>query len=223
VRLLVTLIAPTLLVAFGLHVLRDVRWTFLLYVFGGCALVPWAVLGVRPLSRAGGLPLRAPGERVFAPTGLPLAFVLFGPVFLGIYALLRAQITAPEPYVDVLHALGWRDEHTTLYLVLFAIFVPLLEEWWWRAQALPRCVRAWGTRTGLLASAGGFALYHVFVLLVLYEPALALLRMSGIVIGGVVFTEIARRRGSWAWSLTAHFAADLVLVTAFLWWVRPAG
>lgn len=221
-RLIAALLAPTFLVAVGLHVLEDVRWTLVLYVLGGCALVPWLSLGVRPLSRAGGLPWRAPGERLLAPTALPLAFVLFGPVFLALYALLRASITAPEPYVEVLHALGWRDEHQTSYLVLFVLLVPLFEEWWWRAQALPRCVRAWGEKRGLLASAGGFALYHVVVLLVLYDPWLALLRFAGILLGGVAFTAIAQRRGSWAWSWAAHFAADLVLVTAFLLWVRPA-
>ena len=221
-RLLLALLAPTALVAVGLHVLADVRWTFLLYVFGGCALVPWLLLGVRPLSSKGALPLRTAGESLWAPRALPFALLLFGPVFFASYAGLRTRITAPEPYLDVLHSMGWRDEHQLLYLVLFVLLVPLFEEWWWRAQALPRCVRAWGVRRGIVASAGGFALYHVVVLLVLYEPALAFLRWAGILIGGIAFTAIAQRRGSWAWSWAAHFAADLVLVIAFLLWVRPS-
>lgn len=221
-RLLLTLIAPTLLVILGLHGLADVRWTFLLYVFGGCAVVPWLVLGIRPLSSRGGLPLRAPGEHLWALGGLPLALFLFGPLFLALYAFLRSRITAPEPYLEVLRRMGWVDAHSMAYLVLFVLLVPLFEEWWWRAQALPRCERAWGERRGLMICAAGFALYHVVVLFVLYEPELALLRWGGIFVGGLVFTAIAQRRRSWAWSWAAHFAADLVLVTAFLLWVRPA-
>lgn len=222
VRLLLTLIAPTLLVTLGLHVFADVRWAFLLYVLGGCAVVPWLVLGTRPLSSRGGLPLVVPGERLWAPSALPLALLLFGPVFFALYAFLRTKITAPEPYLEVLTELGWIDAHTTVHLVLFVLMVPLFEEWWWRAQALPRCERAWGERRGLILCAGGFALYHIVVLLVLYDPWLALLRWFGIFVGGLVFTAIAQRRRSWAWSWAAHFAADLVLVTAFLLWVRPA-
>lgn len=222
-RLALALLAPTALVGIGLHGLGDARLTFLLYIFGGCAVVPWLLLGIRPLSTQGALPLRAPRERLWSLSGLPLALVLFGPVFFVLYALMRGQITAPEPYLEVLYGLGWRDEHRLLYLLLFVTLVPLFEEWWWRAQALPRCVRAWGVRRGLAASAGGFTLYHLLVLLVLYEPLLAMVRLCGIFAGSVAFTAVAYRRGSWAWPLAAHFAADLVLVIAFLRWVQPSG
>ena len=92
-RLALALLAPTALVGIGLHGLGDARLTFLLYIFGGCAVVPWLLLGIRPLSTQGALPLRAPRERLWSLSGLPLALVLFGPVFFVLYALMRGQIS----------------------------------------------------------------------------------------------------------------------------------
>lgn len=220
-RLLVAAVAPVGLVAFGFHGLHDLRWTFLLYVFGGCALVPALLFGIVPLRNRGGLPWRAPNEDLSRWTGAPLALVLFGPVFLGAYALLRTVITAPEPYLENLSVYGWNEAHTGLYLVLFLALVPLFEEWWWRGQFLPRAERAFGRAHGWWLSGLGFALYHIVVLLVLYEPALAVVRFSGIVGAGLVWAWIARVRRSWAWVFLAHFAADAVIVVAFLLWVRP--
>ena len=220
-RLLLAAVAPIALVAFGFHVVGDLRWAFLLYVFGGCALVPALLFGIVPFTSRGGLPFRAPGESLTAWTSAPLAVLLFGPAFLGAYALLRTVITAPEPYVENLAAYGWDERFTNLYLVLFLALVPLFEEWWWRGQFLPRAERAFGAAHGWWLSGVGFALYHIVVLLVLYETSLAFVRFGGIVGAGLVWAAIARRQRSWAWVFVAHFAADAVIVLAFLLWVRP--
>lgn len=221
IRLLVAAVAPIALVAFGFHVVGDLRWAFLLYVFGGCALVPALLFGIVPLSSRGGLPLRAAGERLGRWNGVPLALLLFGPAFLGAYGLLRAVLTAPEPYVENLVAYGWDERFTNLYLILFVAFVPLFEEWWWRGQFLPRAERAFGRAQGWWLSGIGFALYHIVVLLVLYETGLAFVRFAGIVGAGLTWAYLAKRRRSWAWVYAAHFAADAAIVTAFLLWVRP--
>lgn len=216
-NLLATLIAPTLLVSVGLVWLHDVRWAFFLYVFGACGAVPWLLLRATPLRQGIGLPFRRPGLRA------AIAFLLFGPGFLGLYSLFRAQLTAPEPYLESLVRLGWPTQHSTLALVLFATLVPLFEEWWWRGQALPRCVARFGTRAGVLVAASGFASYHLVVLWQLYTPGLALLRFTGIFLGGLMWTVWAHRRGSWEETWAAHFGADLALVAAFVLWVLPSG
>ena len=184
VRLIVGALAPIALVAFGFHGVGDLRVAFLAYIFGGCALVPALLFRIRPLASAGGLPFVAPGEGLGRWTGLPLALGLFGPAFFGAYYLLRKALTAPEPYVERLVAYGWDERFTPLYLVIFLLFVPLFEEWWWRGQFLPRAEAAFGRAHGWWLSGVGFALYHIVVLLVLYDPGLAFLRFSGIAGGG---------------------------------------
>ena len=220
-RLWICLVAPTLLVAWAMFGLRDLRWAFLLYVFGACGLVPWLVLGARPFSAgADGLPWARPDQRRGLTGWALFALLLFGPGFLALYALIRQSITAPEPYMQALVDLGWNPEFQTLYLLMFVAFVPLFEEWWWRGQALPRCEQAFGCRAGVVIAALGFASYHLVVLWALYDPALAFLRWTGITIGGLVWTFIAHRQRSWHWTWVAHFAADAAIVVAFLLWIQ---
>lgn len=216
-RLIAAFVLPTLLVLVGLHALQDIRWTFLLYVFGGCVLGPWLVVGARPFASSGGLPFRAPGA---TRRGLWLA-LLFGPGFLGVYWLLFPWLADASFYLDALQARGFEREQLGLYALLFLLLIPWVEEWWWRGQALPRAREQFGPRAGLLLAAAGFGLYHYFVLATLYPWPLALLRGSGILAAGVVWCLLAARYRSWQPTWWAHLAADAAVVAAFRWLVLP--
>jgi len=216
-RLLLAMVAPLVLVAVAMGPVADLRIAFIAYVFGGCLLVPWLLVGARPGGR-GGLPFRDQGEHPAAPL---LAILLFGPCFLLAYWLLRQVITAPEPYFESLHALGWQDADRSFYFASFLVCVPLAEEWWWRGQALPRAEQLFGPRLGVFLVAIGFASYHAPVLLRLYPAGPALIRLAGIVVAGYAWTWIAARRRSWGWVWWAHFTADAVVVLAFILWIAP--
>ena len=66
-RLILALLLPSVLVAWAMLVVKDVRVAFLVYTLGGCALIPWLLLGALPLRGGRGLPFlpaiapRAPG------------------------------------------------------------------------------------------------------------------------------------------------------------------
>jgi membrane protease YdiL (CAAX protease family) len=216
-RLIAAMVAPTLLVAGAMFGLDDLRAAFMGYVVGGCLLVPWLLLGARP-GAPGGLPFRAAGEHAASPL---VALFVFGPLFLLVYWFLRQFITAPEPYLEALHTLGWNDDHRYLYFTTFVATVPLAEEWWWRGQALPRAERLFGKPAGRLLVALGFAAYHAPVLLRLYPVGPASIRFAGIVVAGIFWTWFAARRRSWGWVWWAHLAADAVIVVAFILWVQP--
>ena len=216
-RLLIAMVVPTILVALAMFPIGDLRLAFVAYVTGGCLLFPWLLVGARPGS-AQGLPFRAATEHRASPL---LALLIFGPCFLFAYWLLRKVVTAPEPYLDALHSLGWDDDSRYLYFAVFLVSVPLAEEWWWRGQALPRAERLFGSGAGRVLVAIGFASYHLPVLLRLYPTGPAMIRFAGIVLAGFMWTWIAAKRRSWGWVWWAHFAADAVIVVAFILWVQP--
>ena len=56
-------------------------------------------------------------------------------------------------YWEQLRMLHWNQDHFPWYAAFFVLLVPLMEEWWWRGQALPRCVARFGTRTGVALTA----------------------------------------------------------------------
>jgi membrane protease YdiL (CAAX protease family) len=201
-------------------VLRDVRWAFLLYVVGGCILGPWLLVGASPLRKGRGLPWN---EGTSGWGAAAIAFLIFGPVFLGIYAWLQPHLGRPDMYLARLHELGWRDAHQDAYAVLFVLLIPWAEERWWRGEALPRLVQRYGPRRGVGLTAFGFAAYHWITLSSLYDPTPAILRWISIALVGWLWTWIAFRRGSWRVPYFAHLAADLGVVTAFFIFVRPTG
>lgn len=213
-KLLLSLALPTALVGFGMLIVRDVRVTFALYLLIGCGLSPWLLLGARPFRTGNGLPWSASGS-----TGLDrqrlAAWLAFGPLFLAGYALLRRYIGDPERYLAHLRELGWRDEYELVYALLFVALIPLAEEWWWRGQALPRCVARYGRWPGLLLAASAYAGYHVFTLAALYDTPSTAIRLSGILLAGLVWSVMALRRAEWGLTYFAHLGADMAIAVAF--------
>ena len=218
-KLSLALVLPSAAVGAGLFGARDVRFAFALYLIVGCGLGPWLLLGARPLSTGIGLPwsietFRRLGWHRFA------AWLAFGPVFFVAYARLRHYVGDPEQYLSRLGGLGWRPEHEVLYALLFVTLIPLAEEWWWRGQALPRCVRRFGRWRGILLAASSYAGYHAFTLAALYDGRSTSIRLAAILAAGVVWSVLALRRGEWGITYFAHLGADMAIVAAFFLYVR---
>lgn len=216
--MLLTLALPSVLVAFGMFGARDVRVAFTLYVTIGCGLAPWLLLGARPLTTGAGLPWSTSSRGALNRHRLA-AWLVFGPLFFAAYALLRRYIGDPERYMAQLRALGWRDEHGLLYALLFVMLIPIAEEWWWRGQALPRCMERFGRGRGILLAAVAFAAYHVFTLAALYDGRSTVIRVSGIFLAGIIWSLIALRRGEWGVTYFAHLGATMAIVVAFFLYV----
>jgi hypothetical protein len=208
------LILPAVWVAVGLHLLRDVRITVLLYVAGGCLLTPRLLLNQRPWDGRG-LPFadRSRGLRAWL---LAQAFVC-GPLFVLAYWLLRPLVGDPGQIVAALSELGWQHDQRVLYAAVFVLLVPLAEEWWWRGRALPLCEVQFGAQRGRWINALSFSLYHLLVLWMWYPPAGIALRM--LVIGGAgrFWAELAGRRKSWGLAYAGHLAADVGIAAVYLW------
>ncbi len=90
--LLLTLLAPSLLGALGIHLMHSLPATFWLYLLAGCLLVPATLLRVRPLrSGPDGLPWQ-PRVRPRWRRGWLWLSLVFGPVFLVIYLRIGIPI-----------------------------------------------------------------------------------------------------------------------------------
>lgn len=221
-RLLLAVVQPSLLVGWGMWGAADVRVAFLLYVFVACGLLPWLLVGARPLRAGRGLPFRPADAGASWGRMAALHFLVFGPGMVGAFAWLRPWMGAPEHYREQLAVLHWNPDLFPLYGFLFVLLVPLMEEWWWRGQALPRCVDRFGPRVGIVITAVGFAFYHAFVLLRLYDPLAVALRMTSIVGAGFFWTILAHRQRGWGLAYVGHLAADVAIVVIFLLFFRNA-
>jgi membrane protease YdiL (CAAX protease family) len=219
--LLLALLAPTLLGALGIHLLHSLSATFWLYLLAGCLLIPATLLRVWPLrSGPGGLPWQPRGRPRWRRAWLWLT-LSFGPVFLVIYLAVRPALGSIDAYRDRVAGLGLDLDQPLLAAVAFVILNPLLEEWWWRGQATPRCVAAFGPRAGLALATFGFGLYHVVLLSGLFPLPVAVLRSLLIAAAGWLWSTIALQQQSWRDVYLAHLAADIAMVVLFALLVLP--
>jgi len=220
--LLLTLLAPSLLGVVGVHLLHSLPATFWLYLLAGCLLIPAALLRIRPLrSGPAGLSWQPRSQPRWRRAWLWLTLI-FGPVFLVIYLAVRPALGSIEAYRDRVASLGLDlDQPLLLAALAFVILNPLLEEWWWRGQATPRCVAAFGPRGGIAVATAGFGLYHVVLLSGLFSLPVAVLRSLFIAAAGWLWSAIALQQRSWRDVYLAHLAADVAMVVLFALVVLP--
>src|SRR6056297_1037711 len=204
VRLLLLLLAPSLLGVLGIAGLESLAATFWLYLLGGCLLLPALALRAWPWRAGeGGLPWRPATTPRWRRAWLWLSLV-FGPVFLGGYLVARPYLGSVTAYRERVAALGIDLGDPLAAAVIFLLLNPLLEEWWWRAQATPRCVAAFGKRGGLALATAGFGLYHVVLLSGLFPLPVALIRSLLIAGAGLLWSLIALEQRSWRDVYLAH-------------------
>ena len=218
-RLLLALALPTALGWLGAHVLDSLPATFWLYLLGGCAVLPAMLVGARP-GRPGGLPWSPAPDARWRRLWLPLS-VVFGPLFLGVYAVLRPALGDVSAYRLRVEALGISLDEPLVAGLLFLALNPLLEEWWWRAQATPRCVAAFGPGRGLLLATAGFGVYHVALLGALFPWPVAILRAALISLAGLLWSWLALQQRSWRDVYLAHLIADIAMAILFAVMILP--
>ncbi|MEZ4386285.1 MAG: CPBP family intramembrane glutamic endopeptidase [Candidatus Krumholzibacteriia bacterium] len=222
-RLLLAIALPTMLTAAVLATSGHLPTTFWVYLGGGCVLAPWLLLGARPLTGgADGLAFGPRGTRRWRRAWLWLP-LLFGPALLAGHLAVRPYLGSVPAYRERVAALGVDLELPLMAGVVFLILNPLVEEWWWRGQATPRCCAAFGRRAGLALATLGFGIYHLVLLAWLFPLPIAALRAVLIAAAGLVWSAVAMHQGGWRDTYLAHLAADLAMVVLFALVVLPAG
>ena len=202
--------------AFGLH---SLPLTFLLYGAGCCVLAPWLLLGARPFGARGGLPFAPVARRGWRAEAL--LGLAFGPAFLAAYLAARPWLGAITDYRSRVAALGVDLHDPALVLAAFVALNPLLEEWWWRGHATPRCVETFGRRRGLALVTAAFAAYHLVLLGALFPWSVLLVRVGLIAAASLLWSHLALSRGGWRAPYVAHLAADAAMAVLFVRVVLP--
>lgn len=154
-------------------------------------------------------------KRLFLPTrqGLLRAFGLGAGVYaiiMGAYFLLRSFVDF-SPILDNLP-----DGVTKATFPLVALYISfvnsLLEEFFFRGFAYLTLVKRWSGAS--LFSAVAFALYHTAMMLGWFPPAIFLLALAGLTVGGLLFNWLNKHDGSiytsWLVHMFANFATNTV-------------
>lgn len=178
--------------------------------------------------------------KIFFFLGLPIFFLrkemtskLFGlkketlprllALGLGIYGFIMAAYFILGPYFDFSAVVSGLEEQLGVNasnFIFVAIYISiansLLEEYFFRGVAFIELKSLTSRRFAYGFSATMFALYHVAMLIGLFDWYLIVLMLVALVVGGFIFNYINEREESILASWTVHLFANLAINTVGL-------
>ncbi len=112
------------------------------------------------------------------------------------------------------------DRENFVAVALYISFInSFLEEFFFRGFACLKLQQYVSRRTAYLFSSLSFALYHVAMMWVAFEPPLVAVALAGLVAGGCIFNFFNERYGnlyiSWLIHMGANFAINGIAMTLF--------
>lgn len=140
---------------------------------------------------------------------------------LGVYAVILGGYALISPYFDFSAIAGNLTQNAGvtknnfLYVSLYISFVnSLLEELFFRGFLFTNLTAHRGRTFAHLFSAILFALYHVAMMIGWFSPALFLLVLAGLALGGWIFNRLNEKLqtifGSWLTHMFANFAINTI-------------
>ena len=140
-------------------------------------------------------------------------------VILGGYLLLGNWFEFSQITGNLEQAMGI-DRDNFLFVALYiSFFNSLLEEFFFRGFACLSLQKYLSRRTAWLFSAVAFALYHVAMMWVAFEPPLVVVSLGGLMVGGCIFNFFNEKYGniyiSWLIHMGANFAINGIAMHLF--------
>lgn len=138
---------------------------------------------------------------------------------IGIYALILGGWAIVRNWVDFsgiadsLTSTAGVTKENFLYVSLYISFVnSLLEEFFFRGFVYRNLAER--TRFAYIFSAAAFSLYHVAMMIGWFHPALLVLVLAGLFLGGLIFNWLNEKLGciyaSWLTHMFANFAINTI-------------
>jgi uncharacterized protein len=142
---------------------------------------------------------------------------------LGIYGFILAAYFILGPYFDFSAVVSGLDEQLGVNannFIFVAVYISiansLLEEYFFRGVAFIELKSLTSRRFAYWFSAVMFALYHVAMLIGLFDWYLIVLMLVALVVGGFIFNYLNEKEGSILASWAVHLFANLAINTVGL-------
>lgn len=140
---------------------------------------------------------------------------------VGIYVLILGGYFLVSTFFDFSKIAGSLTENAGvtkdnfLYVSLYISFAnSFLEEFFFRGFVFTNLKHHSGRKLAYIFSAAAFSLYHVAMMIGWFSPALFLLVMAGLVIGGMIFNWLNEKLDtiycSWLTHMFANFAINTI-------------
>jgi uncharacterized protein len=142
---------------------------------------------------------------------------------LGIYGFILAAYFVIGPYFDFSSVVSGLEEQLGVNasnFIFVAVYISLvnslLEEYFFRGIAFIELKQLTSRRFAYVFSALMFALYHVAMLIGLFDWYLIVLMLVALIVGGFIFNYINEKEESILASWTVHLFANLAINTVGL-------
>jgi len=160
----------------------------------------------------------------FRKNGILLSLALGAGIFtviLGGYFVTRGFIDFSGVTSSLTSGMGITKENFIWVAVYISIMNSFLEEFFFRGFGFITLKKFVGIKFAYLYSPVLFAVYHVGMLVGMFHPAVLLLLMTGLIVGGLIFNFLCGRFGNIYPSWFAHMAANLAInsIGFILFWV----
>ena len=140
---------------------------------------------------------------------------------IGIYVVILGGYFLVSPFFDFSQIAGALTDNAGvtkdnfLYVSLYISFAnSFLEEFFFRGFVFTNLKQHSGRKLAYIFSAAAFSLYHVAMMIGWFSPALFLLVMVGLVIGGMIFNWLNEKLDtiycSWLTHMFANFAINTI-------------
>ena len=140
---------------------------------------------------------------------------------VGIYVVILGGYFLVSPFFDFSQIAGALTDNAGvtkenfLYVSLYISFAnSFLEEFFFRGFVFTNLKQHSGRKLAYIFSAAAFSMYHVAMMIGWFSPALFLLVMAGLVIGGMIFNWLNEKLDtiycSWLTHMFANFAINTI-------------
>ena len=139
---------------------------------------------------------------------------------VGIYVVILGGYFLVSPFFDFSQIAGALTDNAGvtkdnfLYVSLYISFAnSFLEEFFFRGFVFTNLKQHSGRKLAYIFSAAAFSLYHVAMMIGWFSPALFLLVMAGLVVGGMIFNWLNEKLDTIYCSCLTHMFANFAINT----------